>query len=115
MDTSGTPGAADTKNPYDAGPTDPATTGTPYDASTATRKADYKTSSSGGVMSSVKGFWDGLGERGKSTLIGAGMSMFSGAQQAELAAQKNAIDQQRVNQTSYGSAIPTGILASRKI
>lgn len=114
VDTSGTTGAAATKNPYDTGISDPATVGTPYDPSNATRLADYKTSGNS-VTSTIKDFWDGLGERGKSTVIGAGMSMFSGAQNAEQAAQKNAIDQQRVNQTSYGSAIPVGILAQRKV
>lgn len=54
----------------------------------------------------ITGMWNGLGERGKSQLIGAGASMFSGAQNAAQKEKELAMQQQRLNQTSYGSAVP---------
>lgn len=54
----------------------------------------------------ISGMWNGMGERGKSTMIGAGASMFSGAQNASAKEKELAIQQQRINQTSYGSSVP---------
>lgn len=54
----------------------------------------------------IKDFWNGLGDRSQATLIGAGASMFSGMQQAQLKQQELELQRQRINQTAYGSAIP---------
>lgn len=54
----------------------------------------------------ISGMWNGMGERGKSQLIGAGASMFSGAQNASAKEKELALQQQRINQTSYGSSVP---------
>lgn len=54
----------------------------------------------------ISGMWNGMGERGKSQLIGAGASMFSGAQNASAKEKEQALQQQRINQTSYGSSVP---------
>lgn len=59
-----------------------------------------------GEASGFSGFWKSLDPRTQSTLIGTGASMFSGAQNQSNIDKKLALERDRVNQTSYGSAVP---------
>lgn len=61
---------------------------------------------SGGFFDKVSGLWKSMDGRTQSTLIGTAASMFSGAQQQSNIDKKLALERDRVNQTSYGSAVP---------
>lgn len=56
--------------------------------------------------------WDGLSPQGKAEMLKAALAIPGGIQAQKNAQRANDINQQRVNQMSYGSAVPTfGIIA----
>lgn len=66
------------------------------------------------MFGKVGQMWDGMGERGKSQMIGTAASMFSGAQGAANNKKQMEMAQQKLNQTSYGSAIPRLSIINRR-
>jgi hypothetical protein len=80
---------------------------------------DLATPSDPGMMSQMKSkigaAWDGLDSRGKAELMKSVLAMPGGIQNQRNIDQQLAIMQQRTNQTSYGSEVPTfGIINKAK-
>lgn len=67
------------------------------------------------LKSKVGAAWDGLGQTGRDTLLKSVLAMPGGIQNQKNVEAGLAIQQQKVNQTSYGSQVPTfGIINKAK-
>lgn len=104
-----------TKSPV--GASGPADIATPAVAdNTAVSTPAGSTASAGGPVQSntwwdsIKGTWNSMGDKTQAALVKTGTGLLQGAAQGADRKEQNDIARARVNQTSYGSQVPVGIV-----